>query len=178
MRRDDSYTRIQYIRYADDFIIGIEGSHKIAKEILNKVEEFVNSELKLRFNPDKTGITNYYTKLVKFLGFSIRAPHFKGTKKPTEIIRVNGKLLTRRKKIRIRIDMDKQKVIKKLQVNGFIRKRTSHSNHNRLNVRGTFKGNLINLDHADIIMYYNAVVRGIFNYYNFVSNRVDVAWIG
>ena len=178
MRRDDSYIRIQYIRYADDFIIGIEGSHKIAKEILEKMEQFVNSELKLRFNPDKTGITNYSAKLVKFLGYTIRAPHFKGTKKPIETVRVNGKLLTRRKKIRIRIDMDTQKVIKKLLANGFIRKRTSHSNHNRLNLRGTFKGNLINLDHADIIMYYNAVVRGIFNYYNFVSNRVNVSWIG
>jgi hypothetical protein len=28
----------------------------------------------------------------------------------------------------------------------------------------------MNLDHADIIKYYNAVVRGIINYYSFVDN--------
>lgn len=29
---------------------------------------------------------------------------------------------------------------------------------------------MINLDHADIVKYYNAVVRGIMNYYSFVDN--------
>ncbi|OTB09683.1 hypothetical protein K445DRAFT_28400 [Daldinia sp. EC12] len=53
--------------------------------------------------------------------------------------------------------MDTQKVLAKLQANGFIRKRTSHSEHNKLAYRGTFKGNLINLDHQDILLYYNAV---------------------
>jgi len=29
---------------------------------------------------------------------------------------------------------------------------------------------MINLDHADIVKYYNAVVRGLTNYYSFVDN--------
>jgi Type II intron maturase len=29
---------------------------------------------------------------------------------------------------------------------------------------------MINFDHADIIKYYNAVVRGLLNYYSFVDN--------
>jgi hypothetical protein len=167
--------RIHYVRYADDFLIGVEGSFSTAKEVLRRVEQFVNDELKLKFNPDKTGITNYSTEPVKFLGFVIRAPHFKGRTKPLETVIVNGKMALRRKKIRIRIDMDLQKVLKKLHANGFLKKRTSHSKHEKLIHRGTFKGNLINLDHADIITYYNAVVRGLFNYYSFVDNRLDVA---
>lgn len=175
MRRDESFTRVQYVRYADDFVIGVEGSYTMAKEILQKVEKFVMEKLKLKFNPDKTGITNYSTEPVHFLGFKIRAPHHKGSVKPIETIQVGEKLFQRRKKIRIRIDMDVKKVLNKLQSNGFIKKRTSHTKHDELVYGGTYKGNLINLDHADIIKYYNAVIRGLANYYSFASNRVMIA---
>jgi len=156
-------------------VIGIEGSYTLSKEILHKVKNFVNEELKLNFNPDKTGIINYSTEPLHFLGFKIRAPHLKGSVKPIETIKIDDKLIQRRKKIRIRIDMDVHKVLNKLQMNGFIRKRTSHANHNKLIYRGTFKGNLINLDHADIIKYYNAVVKGLANYYSYASNRVMIS---
>lgn len=172
--RDDNFVRVHYIRYADDFVIGIEGSYKIAKEILQKVETFVNEKLKLKFNPDKTGITKYSEQAFNFLGFTIRAPHFKGKIKPLETIKLNNRNITRRKKIRISIHMDTTEVLKKLQNNGFIKKRTSHSQHDVKNYRGTFKGNLINLDHPDIVKYYNSVVRGIFNYYSFAKNRSNV----
>lgn len=52
-----------------------------------------------------------------------------------------------------------------------VRKRTSHSDHKRLVFRGAFLGNMVNLDHADIIRYYNSIIRGIYNYYDFVGNR-------
>ena len=32
-------------------------------------------------------------------------------------------------------------------------------------------GWLINLDHADILGYYNSVIRGILNFYSFVNNK-------
>lgn len=171
MLNDESYTRIHYVRYADDFIIGVEGSARTAQEVLTKIQTFVEEELKLRFNPDKTGITNYSEKPVNFLGYSFLAPHAKGIVKPLEQIKWGGRTITRRKKIRIRINLDLPKVLKKLQTRGIIRKRTSHKNHNKLVYRGKFIGSLINLDHADIIRYYNSVIRGIANYYNFVKNR-------
>jgi RNA-directed DNA polymerase len=173
--RADSYVRIHYVRYADDFVIGVEGSYTIARTVLQEVEAFVNEKLALTFNQEKTGIINYSSQPINFLGFTIKAPHFKGKVKPLETVKDKGRLITRRKKIRITINMDTQKVLKKLANNGFIKKRTSHSQHAKLIYRGTFKGNLINLDHADIIKYYNSKVRGIFNYYNFTKNRSSVA---
>ncbi len=178
MRTDDTYIRINYIRYADDFVIGVEGSHTLAKEILQKLNEFVTNKLKLKFNSDKTFISQFDKESFKFLGYEIRAPFMNGGVKPFETIVVNEKSMTRRKKLRISIEMDTKKVLKKLETNGFIRKRTSHTTHNELEYRGTFKGNLINLDHSDIIRYYNSVVRGIQNYYSFASNRADVSRIG
>lgn len=169
--QDESYTRVHYVRYADDFVIGVEGSSTMAEEILAKVKSFVEAELLLKFNPDKTGIVKYSQKPVKFLGYEIMAPHKTGISKPIETVKMKGKLITRRKKIRIRFNLDSEKVLKKLETRGIIRKRLSHKLHGRLVYRGKFLGNLVNLDHADIIRYYNSVIRGIYNYYDFVGNR-------
>lgn len=175
--RDESYTRIHYVRYADDFIIGVEGSAQQAQRILRETQEFAEKTLKLNFNPEKTGITKYSERPVSFLGYTIMAPHTKGITKALEQIKSGGNTITRRKKIRVRISMDMEKVLKKLQTRGIIRKRVSHTNHKNHEYRGTFMGNLINLDHADIIRYYNSVIRGIHNYYDFVNNRSNLLWI-
>lgn len=177
MKHDEKYTRINYVRYADDFVIGVEGSYNQAKNILERVSEFVESSLQLKFNPDKTGITNYAENPVKFLGFSIAAPHLKGTIKPIETVTINGRKIQRRKKIRIRIHMDTRKVLNRLLTKKIINLRTSHKEHNKLVYRGTYMGNLINLDHEDILRYYNSVIRGLYNYYDFVDNRVDLMYI-
>jgi nicotine oxidoreductase len=180
---NESYVRANYVRYADDFIIGVEGSYQTAVAILGKVQNFINYQLGLKLNPDKTGITKYSVKPVKFLGYIIMAPHLKGIEKPLEALKISDKisevndtkLIARRKKIRIRFHMDYEKVLKRLEANHFIRKRVSHTAHNKLMYRGTFRGNLINLDHADIIRYYNSVMRGIYNYYDFTLNISNLA---
>lgn len=169
--RDESYTRLQYVRYADDFIIGVEGNSQLAQSVLSEVKEFVEKELEISFNPEKTGITKYSEQSVQFLGYSMMAPHMRGTTKALEQIKSNGSTITRRKKIRIRINMDLKKVLSKLEAKGIIRKRISHANHQNLDYRGRFIGSLINMNHADIIRYFNSVIRGIHNYYDFVGNR-------
>lgn len=176
--KDDSFIRIHYVRYADDFVVGIVGSYTIAKEILNKIETFVNERLKLKFNESKTCIVDFSDTDFKFLGFKIKAPMSKKGIKPLETINLKGKTITRRKKIRIRIEMDTDKVLEKLTNNGFIRKRVDHLRHEELLYRGRFRGNLINLDHPDILKCYNSVLRGLQNYYTFAENRVSVARIG
>jgi group II intron reverse transcriptase/maturase len=176
-RQDGTYVRIHYVRYADDFVIGVEGSYEITKTILDKVRTFLSSSLSLKLNDTKTGITKYSEKKVNFLGYKLSAPHSKGILKPIESISPENstKIISRRKKIRI--EMDTEKVFKRLETNRFIRKRNAALDGKSLEYRGTFKGNLINLDHADIIMYYNSVIRGIYNYYSFVNNTQDLAHV-
>jgi group II intron reverse transcriptase/maturase len=178
-KQDNSYVRIHYVRYVDDFVIGVEGSYGITKTILEKVKTFINSYLALNLNDTKTGITKYSEKIVKFLGYNISAPDFRGNIKPIENMKSSnsGKIISRRKKIRIRIDMDSEKVFKRLETNGFIRKRNSSKDGTFIEYRGTFKGNLINLDHADILKYYNSVIRGIYNYYSFVNNTKSLGHV-
>lgn len=177
MAHDGSFTRLHYVRYADDFVIGVEGSYKQAQETLRRVTSFVEKKLDLKFNPDKTGVTNYTHTPIKFLGYSIAAPHLKGTVKPMESINLHGRTIMRRKKIRTRIFMDLQKVLKRMEAKGTIRKRTSHKNSTKKVFRGKYVGNLINLEHADIIRHYNSMIRGIYNYYDFTANRNDVLYV-
>lgn len=171
MLRGAEYTRVVYARYADDFIIGVEGNHELAKKILEEVKSFVENKLSLEFNKEKTGIVEYSQKPVAFLGYLIMAPNKVGINKYIEQIKINDTIISRRKKTRIRFHMDIAKVLRRLKNRGIIRLRTSHTRHKKLVYRGKFLGNMINFEHPDIIRYYNSVIRGLYNYYDFVNNR-------
>merc|ERR1712060_565697 len=65
--------RIYYVRYADDFLIGVNGNEIIAKTLRLKIEEFLKSELRLLLNVSKTKITSAITNRAFFLGSYVRA---------------------------------------------------------------------------------------------------------
>jgi len=62
-----SYKQLAYVRYGDDFLVGIKGSWKEAEKIKEKISVFLN-ELGLTLNEDKTKITNINIDRVLFLG--------------------------------------------------------------------------------------------------------------
>jgi group II intron reverse transcriptase/maturase len=68
---DKNYVRVRYVRYADDFLVGVIGSKELAKKIKQEIQEFLKTILKLRLNDEKTKITNAKNNEVKFLGFCI-----------------------------------------------------------------------------------------------------------
>lgn len=69
--RDPEYRRLNYLRYADDFLFGFIGSFKEAKEIKEKLKAFLASNMKLELSPEKTLITNARNEAAKFLGYEI-----------------------------------------------------------------------------------------------------------
>ena len=50
---DDTYRAVKYVRYADDWLIGIYGPKEMAKEIKKQAEEFLRQKLKLELSPEK-----------------------------------------------------------------------------------------------------------------------------
>lgn len=76
---DKNFRRIQYTRYADDFLIGIIGSKEEAKEIKSKIMEFLNDTLKLELSEEKTLIT-HSKKKAHFLGYYIYVRHTQAAK--------------------------------------------------------------------------------------------------
>ena len=67
---DESYRRLKYIRYADDFILGVIGSKEDARRIKEDIKSFLSESLALELSEEKTLIT-HTSKSAKFLGYEI-----------------------------------------------------------------------------------------------------------
>jgi hypothetical protein len=65
-----SNIRITYVRYADDFLVGVKGTKKVAKLILQRMLYFCESELKMEIQLEKTNI-NHRSDGVYYLGYKI-----------------------------------------------------------------------------------------------------------
>ena len=50
---DENFRRLQYVRYADDFIIGIIGSKEDAKVVKETITAFISAQLHLELSDEK-----------------------------------------------------------------------------------------------------------------------------
>lgn len=65
--------KMYYIRYADDWIIGVNGKISLAKEIKNSIANYCHDSLKIELNMEKTHITDIRNGgLVSFLGYNLK----------------------------------------------------------------------------------------------------------
>ncbi len=97
-------TRLRYIRYADDFIVGIAGSKDYVVRVKIRIAEFLINELGLKINIEKTKVTNLISDRVLFLGAWIhRTPRrklpFKGGKILTPRVLISAPVTTLIKKL-------------------------------------------------------------------------------
>lgn len=69
------YDFIQYVRYADDFILGIGGSKRLALTTRKQIDTFLKSNLHL--DVSHNAVVNRNEGPVKFLGFLLRLSHFR-----------------------------------------------------------------------------------------------------
>jgi len=67
---DNEYRRLKYVRYADDFLIGVIGSKEDCVKIKKEITTFLSEKLKLTLSEEKTLIT-HANKSAKFLGYEI-----------------------------------------------------------------------------------------------------------
>lgn len=68
---DPAYRRLHYVRYADDWLIGLAGPREEAEEIRSRLSTFLRDHLKLELSQDKTLITHGNTAAARFLGYEI-----------------------------------------------------------------------------------------------------------
>jgi group II intron reverse transcriptase/maturase len=144
--------KLMYVRYADDWIIAVNGSRTEAKEILVKVTLFLKDK-GLTVSPTKTKITNTYKENALFLGTNIS--HSKVT---TYSLHKKGKLQRNSGFIVLNAPMDR--IYKKLKEAGFM-----------LNHRGRTRVSWQHLEIRQIITLANSIIRGYENYYSFVLNK-------
>lgn len=159
---DSDFKRLYYIRYVDDFIVGVVGSRKDAVDIRKKIKRFLKENLKLTLNDEKSLITHISKTPISFLGTQIKGNC--ETEKEVNLVRKNG---VSRKVRSTRLPVLKvpiHELFEKAMVKGFFKKKAGKFVPTKV-------GWLINLDHSDILGYYNSVLRRILNFYSFVNNR-------
>jgi len=69
---DPAYIRVKFLRYADDVVIGIIGPKTQAELIRQELATFLDEDLKLELNQQKTVITHLATERAHFLGYIIK----------------------------------------------------------------------------------------------------------
>jgi group II intron reverse transcriptase/maturase len=69
---DDSYRKLEYVRYADDFLLSFAGPKCEAEEIRERIRAFLQRELGLELCMEKTLITHARTEKARFLGYELR----------------------------------------------------------------------------------------------------------
>jgi hypothetical protein len=72
---DPNYRRLRYIRYADDFLLGLAGPKSEAEAIKHAIGGFLRDSLKLELSEAKTLITHGRTGSARFLGYDIGTLH-------------------------------------------------------------------------------------------------------
>ncbi|MDO8054166.1 reverse transcriptase domain-containing protein ['Opuntia sp.' phytoplasma] len=63
--------RVEYIRYADDFIIGVKGEYDKAERVKNQVTQWLTQDLKLTISKNKSKIVKA-SKGTRFLSYMIK----------------------------------------------------------------------------------------------------------
>ena len=112
---DTKFKKLVYIRYADDWIIGIRGSKEECRMILGRVKDFLSTDLRLNLSETKTLITNIRKNAALFLGTEIaRARIDTYAKRRRSFVSRNDKTL--------RLTAPMGRILKKLENSGFMQK--------------------------------------------------------
>lgn len=72
---DPTFKRVWYVRYADDWLVGVIGNKADALAIKTKIATYLQDELHLDLSEEKTLITHARTEKANFLGYQVHGLH-------------------------------------------------------------------------------------------------------
>ena len=161
INQDNNYKRLQYVRYCDDFLIGVIGSKADCENIKADIKEFLQEKLNLELSIEKTLITNASKEKAKFLGYDIYVRSCNEYKQDKLGRRIRD--YTKRVVLAVSIDTIRNKLIiydaiKFININGKEVWKPKSRNY------------LKNCDKLEILDKYNAEIRGFYNYYSIANN--------
>lgn len=160
---DTGYKRVVYVRYADDFLIGVIGSKEDAKQVKTDVGEFIKEQLHLEMSPEKTLIT-HGNDFARFLGYLVTV-----SREQNRTRTKNG--FTRRTYVgKVKLYVPKEKWLNRLLSYGALKISYDKAHGNKEVWEPVRRPGLIRLDDIEILNQYNAEVRGMYNYYRLANN--------
>ena len=163
---NSSISQIHYVRYADEWVIGVKGPYELAVKITEEVNIFLKDKLKLELSIDKTKITHLGTEYAKFLGYYIKCNTACQTISSRKINTAGKVLKSQSKKStgQPKLIVPKNVLKAKLIQNGFA------------NEQGfpKYLGKFIFLSDYEIVQRYNSILKGYMNYYNIADDRTSL----
>ncbi len=157
---DPNYVRIKYLRYADDWVIGLCGSKHLAEQIKSTIKDFLHETLKLRLSEEKTTITNAKMEEAHFLGTHLTIGKGKAQKIVLTTNHTGKRFKRRSTGWETQMEAPLPKLIQRLKEKGIC---TAEG-------KPIDKKGWRDLDTEQIIALYSSINRGIQNYYRFVDN--------
>ena len=146
---DEDFRRCKYVRYADDFLIGVIGSRQEALELRDMIKVFLDEKLGIELSLEKTKITQACKK-ARFLGYDI----YVHQSKDLSSRKLNGHVM---------LSMPYDKMRDFLFKNGYIKEIKNEDGTNRWeSIRRT---KLLHSDDLETLSTYNAELRGFYEYY-------------
>lgn len=150
--------KIKYVRYADDFLIAVNGNRQDCEKIKQELTEFISTTLKMELSQEKTLITHSNTP-ARFLGYDVRV-------RRDQQIKPKGKFKTRSMNNKVELSIPfKDKIEKFLFSNGIVKQRSDNGK-----LEPIHRPQLLNRTDLEIVTIYNAELGGICNYYGLASN--------
>jgi group II intron reverse transcriptase/maturase len=159
-KMDSSFKKLKYVRYADDFLIGVIGSKADCNGIKQDIKKFLSEKLKLELSDEKTLITNA-KKSAKFLGFDVFVRKSDDTKrdKHGRTVRCFGDKIV----LYVTAEVMKKKLLSYNAVKLVTQKGTEvWQPRSRYYMK--------DLDDLEIISQVNSEIRGFYNYYAIANN--------
>ena len=164
----ESGYRIKYVRYADDFLVGVNGDEELCQQLKEDITDFLREELRLTLNSEKTMITSATTGRAKFLGSEIRVTKSRTQDQPRSRRNTGTRIVKKRIPVgKIMLLAPLETLILKLRDQGICRVK----DFRQRKIIPTRKKAWTNLELVDIVRKYGSVWRGILNYYSFADNR-------
>lgn len=158
LTNDPDFRRLNYARYADDFIVGVTGPRKLAVRIKSAIATFLKHRLGLQLSHEKTTITQLSKKGVRFLGIIIK-------RGPTYTVNHSQHYGNRTRRIKritggIVLHADIAKVVQGLTHKGFCKQGEPVPNFR-----------LLHQPQSYAIARSNSILRGLNQYYRVCDNR-------
>lgn len=153
---DPGFRRLWYVRYADDFLLGLIGTKEDALTIKKKIKEFLK-HIDLEMSTEKTLITHARTGKARFLNYHINLMDSKNkvSKVKKHAIAGTHKRRTLNQQLYFSIPIDVvRKWLKRVQKGDCTQSRRE----------------LLNLSDYDIITTYEVELQGLINYYSRIHN--------
>lgn len=150
--------KLKYVRYADDFLIAVNGSKEDCEWIKAQLTEFIRNTLKMELSQEKTLIT-HSNESARFLGYDVRVRRSQEVK-PWK----NTKQRTMNQTVELLIPF-KDKIEKYLFSHGVVKQRADNGK-----LEPVARVNLTRNTDLEIVTTYDAELRGLCNYYFLASN--------